>query len=78
MDDVVPLGIKETTEIRAALSSLFNTEKELAYQEPCAELHHTSLEISFANPDCTIDITIEEQQCNQVGTADRTSGFAGI
>lgn len=28
MDDVVPLGIKETTEIRAALSWMFNTEQE--------------------------------------------------
>lgn len=68
VDDVVPLRMKETTEIRAALSWLFNTVQELAYQEPCAELHHTSLEISFANPDYTIDINMEEQQCNQVCT----------
>ena len=78
VDDVVPLGLKGPAEVYTALTWLFNNEKELVYPEPCLELHHTSLQISFANPDFTIDISMEEQECNQVCTATRTSGFAGI
>lgn len=43
-------------------------------------MHFTSLDISFANPDISIISThsMDEQQCNQVCTASRTSGFACI
>ena len=77
VDDVVPRN-ERTSGSLSALTWLFNNEKELVYPEPCLELHHRSLQISFANPDFTIDISMEEQECNQVCTTTRTSGFAGI
>lgn len=70
----------ETTEVHAALSWLFNNDNESVDQELKSDKHFTSLEISFANPDLYIIRTcsMDEQQCNQVCTATRTSGFAGI
>lgn len=70
----------ETTEPHAALSWLLNNDKESRDQELQSAMQFTSLEISFANPDITIISTcsMDEQQCNQVCTATRTSDFAGI
>ena len=83
VDDVVPLGrTVETTEVHAALSWLFNEKEshdmEFVFQESSSDLHHTSLEISFTDPDKPTVISMEEQQCNKVCTASRTRGFAGI
>lgn len=53
--DVVPLGkTEETTEVHAALSWLFNNDTEFVDQESKSDMHFTSLEISFANPDIYI------------------------
>jgi hypothetical protein len=68
--------------VYAALSWLFNEKEshdmEFVFQESSSDLHHTSLEISFTDPDKPTVISMEEQQCNKVRTASRTSGFAGI
>lgn len=81
VDNVVSLGkTVETTEVHAALFWLFNNDKESLDQELQSDIHFTSLEISFANPDISIISTcsMDKQHCNQVCTATRTSGFACI
>lgn len=81
VDDVVPLGkTVEKTEAHAALSWLFSNGNEFCDQEQQSAMHFTSLDISFANHDISLINTrsMDEQQCNQVCTATRTSGFACI
>lgn len=81
MDDVVPLGkTVEKSEAHAALSWLFSNDMEFCDQKLQSAMHFTSLDISFTNPEISIISTrnTDEQQCNKVCTATRTSGFTCI